>query len=130
MKKITLLLLLTFSLAFAKLEQIEISPNFLKKDITIIDIRTQGEWLHTGILKGSIPITFFDEQGQYDVPDFLSKLSKHVKQGETFALVCATGSRTNMLGNFLGQNGFNVINLNGGVDLAIRQGVQLVKYQR
>lgn len=130
MKKTALLLLLSLGLVFAKLEHIEISPSFLKKDITIIDIRTKGEWLETGMLKDSIPITFFDEQGQYDVSDFIKKLSKYVKKGETFALVCATGARTNMLGNFLGQNGFNVINLTGGVDLAIRKGIELITYQR
>jgi rhodanese-related sulfurtransferase len=131
MKKIILVLLLTSASLFATASQAYISPSFLKKKMVIIDIRTKGEWIQTGILKGSITETFFDEKGRYDIRKFIDvvKANVDVKKGETFALICATGSRSNMLASFLGQNGFNVIDLTNGILGAQQQRMQLVPYK-
>ncbi|MDQ1298080.1 MAG: hypothetical protein QG558_619 [Campylobacterota bacterium] len=97
--------------------------------IKIIDIRTPGEWRNTGLVKGSIPIKFFDERGNYDLEAFLNRLNKNIKEGERFAIICATGNRTKILGTHLGQKmGYNVINLQGGIQWAIAKKIPIEPY--
>ena len=97
--------------------------------IKIIDIRTPGEWKKTGVVKGSIPIMFFDERGNYNLEAFIDELNKNIKKGERFALICNTGSRTKILGSHLGQSmGYNVIDLSGGITSAMRRKIPLEPY--
>ncbi|SHO80659.1 hypothetical protein MNB_SV-15-707 [hydrothermal vent metagenome] len=113
--KIILLLILISSIAFASLENIEASPSSIK-NIKVIDIRTPAEWRETGIIKGSYPIMFFNEKGEYDINKFVSKLNKIVKKGEKFAIICRTGSRTSVIAEFFSNKlGYNLINLKGGI---------------
>ena len=130
-KKIIFTLFLLATSLMATSSKAYISPKFLEKKMVIIDIRTKGEWIQTGILKGSLTETFFDEKGGYDIRKFMSTIMSHVdvKKRETFALICATGSRSSMLASFLGQNGFNVIDLTNGITGAMRQGMKLVSYK-
>jgi rhodanese-related sulfurtransferase len=87
-----------------------------QKGVPIIDIRTKGEWYETGILKDSYTITFFDEMGQYDIDSFLKQLLEIIGEKENrFLLICRTGSRTGQISNYLAQQGFNTINLMGGI---------------
>ena len=130
MTKILLTLLLSIATLFSAMTKEDISPAFLKKGIKIFDIRTKPEWIQTGIIDNSIPLTFFDEQGNYDVQKFVDTLQLHIKTNESFALICATGNRTNIVSNFLGKNGFNVIDLKGGIMGAKRLGIKLVPYKK
>jgi rhodanese-related sulfurtransferase len=99
------------------------------KNIKIIDIRTAGEWEQTGVLENSYTITFFDERGSYNVPLFLNKLNRVVNKSEKFAIICRTGSRSRIVSQFLGANGYNIVNLKGGIIFAIKQaGIKTVKY--
>ena len=124
------LLLLATSL-FAELQNVWVTKDFLNKNIKIIDIRTPAEWRETGIVKGSIPIMFFDEQGNYDVPKFLKDLNKVVKKDEQFALICRVGSRTGMVSEFLSKDmGYKVINLKGGMMKLISEGYKPVRYMK
>lgn len=106
-----------------------IDQKLIDSKIKIIDIRTPSEWKTTGLLKGSIPITFFDEQGNYNAEAFLGQLNKVVKKGERFALICNSGNRTQVVGNFLGkQLGYNIIDLQGGIQYAIGKKIPLHPY--
>lgn len=71
--------------------------------VPIIDIRTPQEWRETGVIEGSHLLTFFDEQGRYDLQSWLSELDRIVDADEPFALICRTGRRSGMLGHFLAQ---------------------------
>ncbi|HLD24104.1 MAG TPA: rhodanese-like domain-containing protein [Sulfuricurvum sp.] len=107
-----------------------IDQKLIDSKIKIIDIRTPNEWKTTGLIKGSHPIMFFDEQGNYNVETFLGKLNKVVKKGEKFALICNSGNRTQIVGNFLGkQQGYNVIDLQGGIQYAIGKKIPLEPYK-
>ncbi len=129
MKRIVFGLLLLATSLFAELKQEWATENFLQKNIKIIDIRTPAEWRETGIVKGSYPIMFFDEQGNYDVPKFLKALNKVVKKDEQFALICRVGSRTGMVSEFLSNKlGYKVINLKGGIMKLISEGYRPVRY--
>ena len=123
-------LLLTITTLSAEYVRQPIDQKLLDSKIKIIDIRTPGEWKETGIIKGSIPIMFFDEQGNYNLETFIPQLNKHVKKGEKFALICRTGSRTQVLGSHLGkQMGYNVIDLQGGIMYAISKKLPTEPYK-
>lgn len=130
MKKWFLALLLATTSLMADYSSQPIDQKLLNSKIKIIDIRTPGEWKTTGLVKGSIPIMFFNEQGEYDMDTFLNELDKKVKKGERFALICASGSRSAMLGNHLGNNmGYNVIDLKGGIQYAITKKIPIEPYK-
>jgi rhodanese-related sulfurtransferase len=130
MKKILLGLLIVASTLFAKVTDIEVTPQFIENtNLKIIDIRTKSEWKETGIVKGSYTLTFFDERGNYDIEGFLTALDKIVKKGEKFALICRTGSRTTMVSNFLGNKlDYDVVNLRGGLMKLIHEGYKTEPY--
>lgn len=128
MKKIVLSILMATTFMYAGAKHIEATPKVVQSGIKIIDIRTKPEWIQTGIVKNSIPITFFDLQGKYDAKAFLGLLSKYVTKNEEFAIICRTGNRTTAVSQFLAQVGYNVINLKGGVTSLMRQGYKLSKY--
>jgi len=105
------------------------SQELIDSKVPIVDIRTVGEWRETGLLKGAIPITFFDERGKYDIPAFLKELNAKVDTTKPFALICHTGSRTSMVAPFLSQElHYKVINLQGGMEYATK-GVHLKTYK-
>ena len=128
--KILKLFILLSSIIFAgSLKDIPATKDFVKKDIKIIDIRTPSEWRETGIIKNSYPIMFFDDRGKYDVERFVSEVNKVVKDGEEFAIICRTGSRTTYLAPFFANKlGYNVINLKGGIMNLRYQGYKFERY--
>jgi rhodanese-related sulfurtransferase len=130
MRKILLGLLLLGSTLFSEVVHEEATPKFIKETkLKIIDIRTKGEWVETGIVKGAYTLTFFDERGNYDVDIFLNALDQIVKKNEQFALICRTGSRTGMIANFLGEKlHYRVVNLKGGLMKLLREGFRTEVY--
>ncbi|MDD2782449.1 rhodanese-like domain-containing protein [Sulfuricurvum sp.] len=128
--RLWLLSLLMSATLFAEYTRQPIDQPLVDSKIKIIDIRTPSEWKTTGLVKGSIPIMFFDEQGNYNAEAFLGKLNKVVKKGEKFALICNSGNRTQVVGTFLGkQQGYNVIDLAGGIQYAIGKKITLEPYK-
>ncbi len=129
MKKIILSLMLILTFSFSEVINIPITSEVVQSGIKIIDIRTKPEWKQTGIINGSKTITFFDELGRYNVPKFLGKLNAYVKKGEKFALVCRTGHRTGIVSKFLADNGYKVVDLQGGVNALAKQNYKFIKYE-
>ena len=130
MRKILSILLLLLSSSYAQVINMYPTPELLDSGITIIDIRTSAEWKETGLIKGAVPITFFDERGNYDVYVFMQALNAQVKEGEKFALICHVGSRTSLLADFLDKEyHMKVVNLLGGMDYLHKKGYKTVKYQ-
>jgi rhodanese-related sulfurtransferase len=94
----------------------------------IIDIRTESEWKQTGVLPQAHCITFFDEFGNYDVDAFIREYEKVADKEELVGLICRTGTRTRMVADFMRKNGYNAVNLDGGVFFLPTIGVELVPY--
>lgn len=114
----------------AELQHVWATPAFTQKNIKIIDIRTPSEWKETGIVKDSYTLMFFDQQGNFFVPDFLKQLDKIISKDEPFALICRVGSRTGMVSEFLSNKlGYKVINLKGGILKMIDEGYKTVPYK-
>ena len=129
LKQFFIVILLVTSI-FAKVQHTYADKNFFsKKNIKIIDIRTKQEWIEEGIVKNSHLITFFDEKGSYNIPEFMRALEKVVNKNEPFALICRTGSRTRLVSDFLDKNGYKVINILGGIVYSRATGVKLVQYK-
>jgi rhodanese-related sulfurtransferase len=127
--KLFLSLLLLTGVIMADYMLQPLDKKFLDSKVKIIDIRTPGEWQKTGLVKGSIPIMFFDERGNYNLEIFLDELNKNIKSGERFALICDTGSRTKVVGMPLGQEmGYNVIDIKGGIQAAILKKIPIEAY--
>ena len=126
LKKMALGVIFIASSLSAEVTNIEVTPAFIKNTkVKVIDVRTQGEWIETGIVRGSYTLTFFDERGNYNIDNFLAQLDTIVKKDEKFALICRTGSRTSMISNFLGKKlKYNVINLKGGIMKLFKEGFE------
>lgn len=116
LKKIVLALLISLSSLYATVTNKYPTQELLNSKIPIVDIRTPGEWRETGLLKGSIPIMFFNERGKYDIQGFVNELNAKVDTTKPFALICRTASRTRLVANFLSTElNYNVIDLTGGI---------------
>ncbi|MEN8303660.1 MAG: rhodanese-like domain-containing protein [Campylobacterota bacterium] len=127
MKKIFLTLLILTSTLMAELKHEYLSQKIIDSKIPIVDIRTPGEWKETGIVKNSIPIMFFNEQGGYDVNAFLTELNAKVDTTKQFALICRTGSRTMIIADFLSkQLHYNVVNIRDGIIFAKQRDIELM----
>lgn len=129
--KIFLSILLIIGSLMAELKTAQASKEIVNSGIKIIDIRTEREWKETGIVKGSITITFFDENGNYDAQKFLNEINKHISKDKEFALICRTGNRTTAVSQFLSDQGYKVTNLKGGIrHLIDKEGYQAAPYDK
>lgn len=107
------------------------SQKILDSKIPIVDIRTPGEWVETGIVKNSITIMFWDEKGGYDVNAFLTELNKKVDTKKPFALICRTGSRTSIVADFLAKKlHYDVVNILGGIVYLKAMKLKTVPYEK
>ncbi|WP_303851432.1 rhodanese-like domain-containing protein [Seleniivibrio woodruffii] len=108
-----------------------LSQNLIDSGVKIIDIRTKGEWVQTGIVPGAFTLTYFDEKGNYNNQAFLSELEKIVPdKNEKFGIICRSGNRTSKLLPVLHDNGYiNAFDILGGVKTAEDAGVTLVPYK-
>lgn len=129
MKKLVILLLLLGSLFGAqKIYKGDISNDELQKmlhnGVAIVDIRTPPEWRHLGIVPGSKMITFFDERGNYNINDFISKLNANgIKKGDDIIIICRSGNRSVHASNMITSRGFeSVYNVKRGIKGWIRNG--------
>ena len=116
-----------------KAEVIEIGNNALAslidKQVPIIDIRRQEEWSQTGIIEGSILMTFFDKEGKAEVDTWLQNLDSVANRNEPFILICRTGRRTGLVANFLSNKlkYEKVYDVTDGITEWIRKGNTVVK---
>jgi rhodanese-related sulfurtransferase len=128
LKKIIILLTLLSVTLFAELKNSYMTQEILNSNLPIVDIRTPSEWKETGLLKGAIPIMFFNLQGKYDINTFLKELNAKVDTTKPFAIICHSGSRTSMIAPWMSQKlGYKVTNIQGGMDYATR-GLKIKTY--
>jgi rhodanese-related sulfurtransferase len=129
LKKLIFTFLLLISSLYAELKNEYLTQKLIDSKIPIVDIRTTGEWRETGIVKGSIPIMFFDQRGKYDINAFLKELNAKVDTTKPFALICRTGSRTKMVSAFLSDKlNYKVTNILGGITSPHMKKIPLQKY--
>ena len=102
----------------------------IDKSVVVIDIRTPPEWKSLGIVPTSKTLMFFDEQGKYDIKSWLVQFNKFIKnKNQPFVLVCRSGNRTGMVGQFLSKElkYKNVFHLEHGIKSWIKENRKVVK---
>ncbi len=130
MNKILLTCIFLASSLFASVTNESPSIGILNSNTPIIDIRTPREWRETGLLKGAIPIMFFNERGGYDLEGFLKELHSKVDTTKPFALICRSGSRTTTIAKYLSdQYGYKIINLQGGMNIVRAKQLPITPYK-
>lgn len=128
LKKIILLITLLSLSLFAEAKNSYMTQAILDSNMAIVDIRTPPEWKETGLLKGAIPIMFFNQKGNPQINNFLKELTQKVDVKKQFAIICHTGSRTSVVAPWLAKNfNYDVINIQGGMDYATK-GLKMKTY--
>lgn len=131
MKKVLILLLIINISIFADLKNEYPTLKLINSNTPIVDIRTPAEWYDTGLVKGAIPIMFFDERGRYNIQAFLTELNKKVDTTKPFALICRTASRTKVVSEFLSSElNYKVTNLLGGMVYIKARGLPIEAYKK
>ncbi len=99
--------------------------------VTVIDVRTPGEWKQTGLVENSIPIMFFDEKRKPRPIEWMNQASDYIQPEGEVALICRTGNRSKIIGNYLiRQHGFqNVYNVKGGIVSWMKDGNKTIKVE-
>jgi len=111
-------------------EQIEALQN---NGALIIDIRTAKEWQSTGIIPNSKKLQFFDAQGKFNAEEWVKELNQaKTSPDQPVVLVCRSGNRSSMVGNFLTQKlGMKKIyHLQNGISSWIKSGKKTIKDQQ
>jgi len=72
----------------------------LQQSVPVIDIRRPEEWRETGVVEGSLGMTFVDATGRV-MPNFLETFSATVGKDQPVVLICRTGNRTDVLARHL-----------------------------
>lgn len=105
--------------------------NLIEQEVPVIDVRTTSEWQETGVSKGSYLMMYFDERGQYNLDQWLEKLSTIAKKKDPVILICLTGSRSNQLANYLTKIvGYeNVYNVKRGIAYWMKQNYPTVVHK-
>ena len=119
-----LLLSMAASVAFSQVRTINATPESIKDYEQIVDIRTEPEWIATGIIKGAKTITF----DPYDSEKFIRELKANFDISKPIALICRSGNRSFHAARMIDSSELNIINLNGGMGALIGQGYETVPF--
>ena len=103
--------------------------SLLSSGVPVVDIRTPEEWRKTGVIGGSHLLTFFDAKGRYDVGRWLTALAAIADAGRPVAILCHSGTRSNIVTRFLDQQfGYrHVYNVRHGISRWIAEGRPVVR---
>ena len=95
--------------------------------IPVYDIRRTDEWTQTGVVEGSLRLTFVDDKGRV-MPDFVAKFTQAVDKNDPVILICRTGNRTDVLARALAEQlGYTKIyNVKDGITRWISEGQPVV----
>lgn len=100
----------------------------LKSGVSIIDIRTPGEWKDTGVIPKSNLLTFFDNSGNYNFNKWQKELKKIVSNNDPFVLICRSGRRSRIVANMISKETNAIIyDANGGINSWINANLKVIK---
>ncbi len=106
--------------------------NLLKKNAVVLDIRTEDQWIKTGVIKESFQETAFDKNGKFNVylMDRVRALAGAESQNIEIIFVSHDGETASILGNAFAEDlGFkNVYVLDGGIKAWISEEKALVSF--
>lgn len=91
-----------------RISAIEAYNGVVNGSLTLIDIRSPGEWEKSGIPKGSIPITMHNPAGKTAFKNAVLAAVKGNKK-RPIALICAVGGRSHWAQGYLKEHGFTQV---------------------
>ena len=96
--------------------------------ISIVDIRTKGEWDKTGVIPKSILLTFFDSSGNYDFNKWYADLKKITPNYKSVIIICRSGRRSRLVANMINQKYNDIVyDANNGMNSWIKSNLRVVK---
>jgi len=98
------------------------------RGVPVIDIRTPGEWKDSGVIAGSRLLTYFDEAGNANPPQWLEKAKAIAGPEQPVILICRSGKRTGAATQFLSEQARykTVYNVSKGLNAWLAEGRPLV----
>jgi rhodanese-related sulfurtransferase len=104
----------------------------LKQGVTIVDIRTPGEWKQTGVVAGSQLVQFVDERGKLDPDAFIKQINEVADPSKPVVLICRSGNRTGKAAQLLAASQPNrkIYNVKEGIVAWGRAGLPIVPLQQ
>ncbi len=73
----------------------------LASNVPLIDIRTEGEWYETGVIKSSHLMTFFDKNGSYDFRKWMTEVGEIANENGPVVIICRSGRRSRIVSNMI-----------------------------
>ena len=131
-RSITVCIMVSFGTV--KADMLETSSDklaaLIEEGVAVVDVRTPDEWRTTGVIPDSHLLTFFDNRGNYNLDDWLSKFTKLASPEESVVIICAVGNRSRVIGNFLSSKlGYRQVhNVTHGIEHWIRSGQPVNKW--
>ena len=128
-----LLIIFILSSKFVNADVIHIDnrklSNLIKKEIKIIDVRTQNEWKSTGIIKGSYLISLSNENKKFIFEDWFEIFNNKFGRNKSIIFICASGVRSNYISHLVKKKEPDLIvfNLKKGINNWIRSGYKIEK---
>jgi len=121
-----------FSIKFAFAEVVNLNNQQIlelsNKNIPIIDIRRSSEWEQTGVVPGSVLLTFFDKNGKYNFKDWYTRLSLKIDARKPIILICRTGRRTRIIAEMMDKTfDFKIYNAKNGIASWIQAKLPIIK---
>ena len=99
-----------------------------KSGISIVDIRTKGEWDKTGVIPQSILLTFFDSSGNYDFNKWYADLKKITPNYKSIIIICRSGRRSRLVANMINQKYNDIVyDANNGMNSWIKSNLRIIK---
>ena len=96
--------------------------------ISIVDIRTKGEWDKTGVIPKSILLTFFDSSGNYDFNKWYADLKKITPNYKSIIIICRSGRRSRLVANMIDQKYNDIVyDANNGMNSWIKSNLRVIK---
>ena len=89
----------------------------MKAGVPLVDVRTYKEWKKTGIIKDSNLLTFFDQNGNSNVENWMHELRKIASKDQPIIILCRSGRRSGVVSNILSEKMqySKVYNANSGI---------------
>ena len=128
-----LLIIFILSSKFVNADVIHIDnrelSNLIKKEIKIIDVRTQNEWKSTGIIKGSYLISLLNKNKKFIFEDWFEIFNNKFGRNKSIIFICASGIRSNYISHLVKKKEPDLIvfNLKKGINNWIRSGYKIEK---
>ena len=100
---LTLFFLLNNTQLFAEIYEVnnEKIKMLLENIVPLIDIRTEGEWHETGVIKSSHLLTFFDKDGNYDFKKWMIEVEEIADENGPVIIMCRSGRRSRIVSNMI-----------------------------